>query len=184
LNFVLSQGFDGFGSDLSNDEHRSNPEADSTFTSAKLNLASIQRLFQSNTLLTLKGSGQLSSSPLPSPEAFTFGGTSYGRGFKNVYLLGDEGWSTSLELSQQINTRIFNKFASLTPFTWVDYGRTWYKQGPLTDQSSSTYGVGLRSTVSNFTMEIGWGIPASNSFDKDFVGVDNSIVYFNTGWRF
>jgi hypothetical protein len=33
-------------------------------------------------------------------------------------------------------------------------------------------------------MEIGWGIPASNSFDKDFVGVDNSIVYFNTGWRF
>ncbi|MDC2984901.1 hypothetical protein OAZ80_01085 [bacterium] len=185
LSFQLSQGLGGLDDDLDSDEFLSNPEADSSFTSARLNLSRTQRLFDFGTLFTVKGVAQLSSTPLPSPEAFTYGGSQYGRAFNSVHLLGDEGWAASSELAQPINFQVFNKPATITPFVWYDYGYTNYKEGPLDDQTASTYGIGLRGNgLYNISYELGWGIPSKNTLDSSQTGPDHSIVYFNAGWRF
>ena len=185
LSFQLSQGFGGLDDDLDSDEFLSNPEADTNFTSARLNLSRTQRFFDVGTLFTIKGAAQLSSDPLPSPEAFTYGGTQYGRAFNSVYLLGDQGWSASTELAQPIDFEVFNKPATVTPFVWYDYGSTDYKEGPLPSQTASTYGFGLRGNgLYNISYEFGWGIPATNTLEPSHKGVDHSIVYFNAGWRF
>jgi hemolysin activation/secretion protein len=184
LSFQLSQGLGG-ADDLASDEFRSNPEATGKFTSARLNLSRTQSIFDAGTLVTVKGAAQLSSAPLPSPEAFTYGGPQYGRAFNNVYLLGDQGWAFSTELAQPINFGLMNKTFTVTPFVWYDYGGTYYKEGLLSDQTVSTYGLGMRGNwLYNLTYELGWGIPSTNSFETSHTGPKNGLLYFNTGWRF
>ena len=185
LSFQISQGLSGLDDDLDADEFPSNPEADNSFTTARLNLSRTQSFFESGTLVTVKGSGQLSSSPVPSPEAFTYGGMQYGRAFNSVYLLGDQGWALSTELAQPINFRVTNKPITVTPFVWYDYGSTNYKEGLLSDQTASTYGVGIRGNgLYNITYELGWGVPSTNTQESSHTGPENSVVYFNAGWRF
>ena len=185
LSFQLSQGLDGLNDNLDSDEFPSNPDADSNFTSARLNLSRTQSFFEAGTLVTVKGVAQLSSSPLPSPEAFTYGGSQYGRAFKSVYLLGDQGWALSTELAQPINFELMNKSLTFTPFAWYDYGSTDYKEGDLPGQTASTYGVGMRGNgLYNTMFEFGWAIPASNSLESNHTGPGHSVIYFNAGWRF
>jgi hemolysin activation/secretion protein len=149
-----------------------------------LNLSRTQKLFDFGTQLTFKGSGQLSSAAVPTPEAFTYGGPLYGRAFNSVYILGDQGYSASVELAQQISLSVFKDPFFLTPFAWYDYGDTQYKEGPLSNQTASTYGFGLRGNPFNVNLELGWGIPSSNTLQSTRVGFNHSIVYFNAGWRF
>ena len=184
LSFQLSQGLGG-ADNLASNEFPSNLEADGKFTSARLNLSRTQSFFDVGTLVTVKGTAQLSSAPLPSPEAFTYGGSQYGRAFDSVYLLGDQGWALSTELAQPINFELMNKSLTATPFVWYDYGRTYYKKGPLSNQKASTYGIGIRGNwLYNSTYELGWGIPFTNSLESNNTGSSNSLFYFNTGWRF
>ena len=185
FSFQLSQGLGGLNDGLASDEFLSNPFGESNFTSARLNLSRTQRLFDFGTQLTLKGVGQLSSTPLPVPEAFTYGGPQYGRAFKSVYILGDQGWAASAELAQPIQLSMLKKPVTLSPFIWYDYGNTDYKKGPLPNQTASTYGLGLRGNgFYSTTFEVGWGIPATNTLQSALTGIDSSIVYFNAGWRF
>ena len=90
LSFQLSQGLDGLSNDLDSSEFPSNPDGDNNFTSALLNLSHTQRFFDIGTLVTLKG-GSIKFDSLPAPEAFTYGYSQFGRAFKGVYLLGDQG---------------------------------------------------------------------------------------------
>jgi hemolysin activation/secretion protein len=182
--FRLSQGIGGLGDDLAVDEFKSNANSKPNFTSALLNLSRSQKIFDFGTFLTVKASGQLSSTSLPSPEAFTYGGPLYGRAFKNVYILGDQGASGSIEVSQRFDFSLFNNAASISPYSWYDIGTTEYKEGPLSSQTASTYGIGLRGNAYNTKFELGWGIPATNTLKTTHVGTSNSILYFNAGWRF
>ena len=182
--FTLSQGISGLDNELDADEFLSNPYSDSNFTSARLDFSRTQNIFDFGTLLTVKGTGQLSSSAVPVPEAFTYGGSLYGRGFSGVYILGDQGWAASVELAQKINFHLFNDSSSVTPFIWYDHGDTQYSKGSLQDQSASTYGLGMRTNAYNLDLELGWGIPSSSTLDSGNAGTDNSILYFNAGWRF
>jgi hemolysin activation/secretion protein len=184
LSFVLSQGISGLNDSLASDELLSNPYGDSNFTAAKLNLSRTQKIFDFGTQLTVKGTGQLSSTPLPTPEAITYGGPLYGRAFNSVYILGDQGWAGSVELAQKIDFSMFENSTSIMPFAWYDYGNTQYKKGSLPNQTASTYGLGLRTSAYNVNLELGWGIPSSNTLQSNRVGTDHSIVYFNAGWRF
>ncbi len=184
FSFKLSQGIGGLGSDLSTEEVPSNLYGSSTFTTARLNLARTQKLFKSSTLFTVKGTGQLSSTAVPVPEAITYGGPLYGRAFNSVYLLGDQGWAASAEISQPINFSAFNSNVNISPFIWYDYGSTQYKEGPLPNNSASTYGAGMRLNAFNTNVELGYAIPASNTLNSDLVGTGSSLLYFNAGWRF
>ena len=184
MSLKISQGISGLNDDLDSDEFLSNPYGESSFTSARLNLSRTQKIFDFGTLLTVKATGQLSSTAVPVPETITYGGPMYGRAFKSVYILGDQGYAASIELAQQINLPVFNTSTLITPFAWYDYGNTEYIKGPLSGQSVSTTGIGLRSKAFNVDLELGLGIPVSNSLDSSHVGLDSSNLYFNAGWRF
>lgn len=205
LGFVLSQGFAGLGSDLAAGELLSNPKAAPNFTSARLNLAHYQDLTRYNrlsnnlttvTLATLKGAAQLSSTALPVPEQFTYGGPYYGRAFNSAYLLGDEGWSVSLELGQRFLfnpnglTSLRGKTYVFEPFVWYDYGftsnRTSVQEGGFPSQSAASLGIGVRGSILGGTsnIELGWGIPSTNTLQSSQTGADNSIVYFKAKVRF
>lgn len=182
LSFNVNQGL---GSDsLDSGEFPSNPNADDNFTSANLELYRIQRLFNPKTFLTLKAKGQLSSSSLLSPEAFTYGGQDFGRAFRGTHILGDEGWASSVELSHQLDAKLFKRDLNYTLFTWYDYGETSYKKGPVTDYNASSYGLGMRANVSSISMEVGVGIPANDSLNSGKTGFEHSNVFFNAGWKF
>jgi hemolysin activation/secretion protein len=196
---LLSQGFPGLGSDLPASAVPSNPNAGSSFTTARFNVAHYQDLSRYKrlndklttiSLATFRGTAQLSGSAVPVPEQFNYGGPFYGRGFNSSYIQGDQGWAVSLELGQRF---LFNpegltsqtgKTYIVEPFVWVDYGstsnRTSVQAGGLPSQAASTYGVGLRSSVLGGTsnVELGLGIPATNTLEPAKTGIENSIVYF------
>ena len=180
----LSQGISGLGDDLSSDEFLSNPVGESDFTAARLELSHLQKLPISGLQLHTKASGQLSSTALPVPEQFTYGGQSYGRAFKSVHILGDEGWTTSVELNYPVRLRSTDT-SSITPFVWYDYGSTSYKKGALTSNTAATYGMGLRGTgFYNTTFEVGLAVPGDSSINSSETGFGSSSVYFNAGWNF
>ena len=199
---LLSQGFSGLGSDLPAGAVPSNLSANSGFTTARFNVAHYQDLspyidldkgkgrLTTISLATFRGTAQWSGSALPVPEQFNYGGPFYGRAFNSAYIQGDQGWAVSLELAQRFlyNPKGLGGRAGRTyviePFAWVDYGATSnltsVQAGGRPAHSVSTYGIGLRSSVLGGTsnMELGWGIPATNTLDGARVGAANSIVYF------
>ena len=186
LGFLFSQGFSGLGSGLAADEVPSNPNGPANFTTARLNLSRQQKLAaigSSATLLTLKATGQLSASAVPVPEQFSYGGPFYGRAFNSVYLLGDQGWATSIELGQQLQLVLSRRTYNLMPFAWYDYGATSNHGGGLASAAAGSYGIGARGTLwgSNSTFELGWGIPSSNTLQPNQIGARNSIVFFRIG---
>ena len=184
LNLLLKQGFSGLDDELEDGEFLSNPYGSNDFTTARLNLTAVHRLFDTNTSLTVKGAGQLASTGLPVPEQFTYGGPNFGRGFTSAYILGDQGASGLVQLGHDFY--FDNGTTSLGPFAWADYGYVNYLEGPLPDQEAATYGVGLKGTAwsgkGNF--EVGWGVPSLNTLDPGDVGIDSSIVYFKVGVGF
>ena len=107
----------------------------------------------------------------------------YGRAFNSVYLLGDQGWALSTELAQPINFRVTIKPITVTPFVWYDYGSTNYKEGLLSDQTASTYGVGIRGNGLQLPMNL-VGVFFNKYQESSHTGPENSVVYFNAGWRF
>lgn len=208
FNVELSQGINGLGNSLAADEIPSNALGAPDFTTARLSFTHDQRLLQNSlgtsaTIATLRASAQASRSPLPSPEQLTYGGPEIGRGFNSVYLLGDQGWTASLELGQMFKTRptVFNECQrtpqgqgqapiakqryTFMPFVWYDYGSVSYRTSYQPAASASTYGIGARGskdcTATGF--EVGWGIPATSTLPPlnaglNGTGVSNSIVYF------
>ena len=184
LNLLVSQGFGGLDDELEDGEFLSNPYGSNEFTTARLNLSAVHRLFDTNTSLTVKGAGQWASTGLPVPEQFTYGGPNFGRGFTSAYILGDQGASGLVQLGHDFY--FDNGTTSLGPFAWADYGYVNYLEGPLPDQAAATYGVGLKGTAwsgkGNF--EVGWGVPSLNTFNPRDVGIDSSIVYFKVGVGF
>lgn len=160
------------------------PAGSVDYTSARLTLRHQQRLGRSNTFVTATAGGQVTSSMLPAPEDFSYGGPFLGRAYRGSYLVGDQGAAAGLELSQAF----YNGAWQLTPFVFGDYGvasNNGQIPAPANYQASS-YGIGLRgswSTVSSF--EVGWAIP-SGGFPESTgrSGPTNSIVYFRASLSF
>jgi hemolysin activation/secretion protein len=189
LGFVLSQGFSGLGSNLAANEQLSNLNGAPNFTTARLNLSRQQQIAsigQSVTLATLKGSAQASRTALPVPEQFTYGGPVLGRAFNSAYLLGDQGWAGSFELGQRFVLSSGLRGTSLMPFAWYDYGFTNGLESDLPNQAAATYGIGARGGLlgGDTNIEVGWGMPSTNTLQPRRTGVGNSIVYFKLGMKF
>ena len=160
------------------------PAGSVDYTSARLTLRHQQRLGSGNTLVTATASGQVTSSVLPAPEDFSYGGPFLGRAFRGPYLVGDQGAAAGLELSQGFG----NGAWSLSPFVFGDVGvaaNNGRIPAPPNYQAAS-YGLGLRGGWgSNSSFELGWAIP-SGGFPQstDRSGPANSIVYFRASLTF
>ena len=69
--------------------------------------------------MEVNASGQLASTPLPTPEKFSFGGPDYGRGFSNSHIFGDAGWSTSVQLMKMLTPKMVEPLPRLFGLTMV-----------------------------------------------------------------
>ena len=154
------------------------------YTSARLTLRHQQRLGSGNTFVTGTASGQVTSSMLPAPEDFSYGGPFLGRAYRGPYLVGDQGAAAGVELCHGF----YKGPWTLTPFVFGDYGvasNNGRVPAPANYQASS-YGIGLRgswSPISSF--ELGWAIP-SGGFPESTgrAGAANSSVYFRASLTF
>lgn len=187
----LSQGLPIWGADNGPDPlvELSNPYGSVSFSTAKLSLGHQRRLggAASPWQLSLRGEGQLSGTPLPSSEQIGYGGPNYGRAFRSVYVLGDQGAMGSVELAY---TTPSVKGFVLQPYVFADLGYTSLLEttpGFPAQQTVSSYGLGLRlnSAWSNWlSLDAGWGIPASNTAQPQQVGTGQSIVYLRLSAAF
>ena len=181
-----SQAFKGLDDSLSEGQQSSNIDSIPNFSTYKLDLGRQQLLGKTGIELGLKASGQLATEPLPTPEKFSFGGSSYGKGFNSGNIFGDAGWATSVQLTKNIYRG--KKGMSITPFVWYDYGKTNDLTGTKTDIrefKASTYGIGFggnlnRATNYNFSL----GIPNIDNLNPTRVGTDHGIFKFNLGIKF
>lgn len=166
------------------DTNGSLPYGSVSYTSARLTLRHQQRVAATNTFVTLTGLGQLSSTTLPGPEDFSYGGPFLGRAYRGSYIIGDQGAAAGIELSHAFYASNW----SLTPFLFADYGVASNNGLVLTpDQySAASYGLGLRGGIGSFSnYELGWAVPAgSYPASAGRAGVSNSIVYFRAGLTF
>jgi hemolysin activation/secretion protein len=160
------------------------PAGSVNYTSARLTLRHQQRLGAGSTLVTASASGQITSSMLPAPEDFSYGGPFLGRAFRGPYLVGDQGAAAGVELSHAF----YKGSWTVTPFVFADYGVASNNGGVATPDNyqAASYGIGLRSSWSSFSnVELGWAIP-SGGFPESSgrSGAANSIVYFRTSLTF
>ena len=180
--FVFSQGYDGFNNALKGNERKSNSEASSNFSSYKLDLSRQQSLGNNGLSLIFNTSGQISTQPLPTPEKFSFGGSQFGRGFKNSHIFGDSGWAASAQLSKNI----FNRNGkNLSSFAWIDYGKVSELTGSTREYSAATYGIGFGGKLNRRTSyRLSFGVPFKDDYSPKKIGIDHSIVNFNFGFKF
>ncbi len=180
--FTYSQGFEGWEDTLTSAQQKSNLDSKPNFSTYKLDLSRQQYLGESGLTLEFNASGQIASTPLPTPEKFSFGGPDYGRGFANSHIFGDSGWSSSVQLSKNIYSK---KGRSISPFVWYDYGSIDNLTGETPEKSASTYGIGIGGNLNNeTTYEFSVAVPGLDDSNPTKTGLDHKIIKFNLGVQF
>lgn len=128
------------------------------------------RLLAPDTLLLLRGDLQLADRPLVPVEQFGIGGALSVRGYRQDFLLTDNGFFGSAEVRIPIlRLPKVPALLQLTPF--VDFGTGWNNgDRPNPDpRTLASVGLGLRLQISNnFNARFEWGIPlVSTDIEKN-----------------
>lgn len=159
------------------------------FTTGQLNLAYQRSLTPDNLLrVSVRGLAQAAAGPTPSAEQIGFGGNTFGKGYRSVTILGDQGLVGSFELSYGVPSLIKNLY--LQPYAFIDGGSVSLKQTefaffPL--QTVATAGLGLRlfsSTNGWFTADAGFGVPFSSNTEAASTGFSNGNGFFRLTLNF
>lgn len=143
------------------------------------------RLLTPDTTLLLRTDIQLSDRPLLALEQFSAGGQQSVRGYRQDFLLADNGLFASAEIRTSI-LRIpkWQTTLELTPF--FDFGTVWNdatSQVNIEQQTISSVGVGLRLLVGrNFNARLDWGIPLVN-VDQTGNSWQENGLYFSVQYR-
>lgn len=140
------------------------------------------RLLAPDTLLLLRTDIQFSDRPLLGLEQFGLGGQSSVRGYRQDYLLTDNGLLASLEARiPLLRVPRLRGLLQVTPF--VDFGNGWNNAGSNPDpQTIASTGLGLLwRQGDNLSARLDWGIPfvsiGSRGKTWQEQGVYFSIVY-------
>lgn len=139
------------------------------------------RLLAPDTLLLLRGDVQLASTRLLASEQFGLGGINSVRGYRQDFLLRDNGALASAELRLPIlRLPRWNGVLQVTPF--VDFGTTWRNSANGNDSNTNTLvssGLGLRWLQgNNFTAAIEWGIPLVSVDIPGNTWQENGLYFF------
>lgn len=137
------------------------------------------RLLAPDTLLILKANTQIASTRLLSLEQFGLGGLDSVRGYRQDYLLTDNGAFASAEVQIPIlRVPQAGGLLQVTPF--VDLGVAWNTQRENPDPNAlAAVGLGLRWTSGDrFTARLNWGIPLV-SVDSQARTWQENGVYFS-----
>ncbi|PSF38201.1 peptide transporter [Aphanothece hegewaldii CCALA 016] len=122
------------------------------------------RLLAPDFLLYIHSEIQLADSPLVPIEQFGLGGLNSVRGYPQNYVLGDNGFYTTVELRIPIyRTYSSDNVLQIVPF--FDVGRVWNSFGVLNpnQQTLASAGLGLQWQYKDLIKaRIDWGIPLIN----------------------
>ncbi|MDX2214529.1 MAG: ShlB/FhaC/HecB family hemolysin secretion/activation protein [Oculatellaceae cyanobacterium bins.114] len=140
------------------------------------------RLLAPDTLLLVRGEVQLADAPLVSLEQFGLGGQTSVRGYRQDFLLTDNGALASAEVRLPIlRSRPLDGVLHLIPF--MDVGVGWNAEGENPDPNGLiSVGLGLQWRQSDrLTARLDWGIPLVSVDTRERTwqesGVYFSIVY-------
>ncbi|BAT51706.1 Surface antigen variable number [Nostoc sp. NIES-3756] len=137
------------------------------------------RLLAPETLLIVKANTQIASTRLLSLEQFGLGGLDSVRGYRQDYLLTDNGAFASAEVQIPVLRLSQNSgLLQVTPF--VDFGVAWNNQRENPDPNAlAAVGLGLRwSSGDRFTARLDWGIPLI-SVDSEARTWQENGLYFS-----
>jgi hemolysin activation/secretion protein len=153
---VVSIGFDGLGAT----EQSSEP--DGQFVTLGLDGQYSRRMNESGDLLVLHGGLQFSNDPLPPPAQLRVGGRYTVRGYRENYLVRDNGIYCGIDYQLPMFQDEGGSGWGLWGVPFVDAGIGWNDQTSLTESLVSV-GVGLRATYGDwFRGELFYGIPLEN----------------------
>ncbi|MDH5445838.1 MAG: ShlB/FhaC/HecB family hemolysin secretion/activation protein [Gammaproteobacteria bacterium] len=155
---TLSEGLNARDSTISD------KEPDGRFTAWLGQGQWVERWPQSKHEVVLRGAMQLTEDHLLSMEQFSIGGAKSVRGYRENYVVGDNGVTASFEYRIPLfgATPDYGQF-QLAGFT--DYGAVWNKQGFEDPEAEEIYSVGLGLRWTNkkqARFELYWASPVHN----------------------
>ena len=137
------------------------------------------RLLAPDTLLLLRANTQLASRSLLPLEQIGLGGLDSVRGYRQDFLLTDNGAVVSAEVQIPVlRLPNINSMLKLAPF--VDFGVGWNssQQNNPDPNTLASVGLGLRWTQGDrFTARLDWGIPLVSVNSKDNTWQENGLYF-------
>ncbi|NJN08764.1 MAG: ShlB/FhaC/HecB family hemolysin secretion/activation protein [Richelia sp. RM2_1_2] len=139
------------------------------------------RLLAPDSLLLVRGDVQLASTTLLAAEQFGLGGINSVRGYRQDFLLRDNGVLGSVELQLPIlRVSEWDGVLQVTPF--FDIGTTWNNSSSRDENDTNTLaaiGLGLRWTQgNNLTAAVEWGIPLVSVDSQSNTWQENGLYFF------
>jgi len=174
----FSLGLDAFGSTI-NETLPEDPSIapDSRFFSWR-GQAQWVRLLAPDTLLVVRGDMQLADTALVPLEQFGLGGLERLRGYRQDFLLSDNGAFGSIELRIPIvRDPSWQGLIQVVPF--IDVGTAWNRGDNDPDPSTlASAGIGLRMQLGNrFNARLDWGLPLVSVESRDRTWQENGILF-------
>ncbi|MEH2255395.1 MAG: ShlB/FhaC/HecB family hemolysin secretion/activation protein [Nostoc sp.] len=139
------------------------------------------RLLAPETLLLLRLNTQLASTKLLPIEQFGIGGQDSIRGYRQDYLLTDNGTFVSAEVQIPI-LRLPQIDSTLQVIPFVDFGVGWNTSGKDNPDHNTlaAVGLGLRwAQGDRFTVRLDWGIPLVSVNSNDERTLQENGLYFS-----
>ncbi|MBN3943659.1 MAG: ShlB/FhaC/HecB family hemolysin secretion/activation protein [Nostoc sp.] len=139
------------------------------------------RLLAPETLLLLRLNTQLASTKLLPIEQFGIGGQDSIRGYRQDYLLTDNGTFVSAEVQVPI-LRLPQIDSTLQVVPFVDFGVGWNSSGEDNPDHNTlaAVGLGLRwAQGDRFTVRLDWGIPLVSVNSNDERTLQENGLYFS-----
>lgn len=174
----FSFGFEAFGTTDPFD-FKVNPNAPNSNYFMWRGQAQWVRLLAPDFLLYVHGDLQLADGPLVPLEQFGLGGLDSVRGYRQNFLLGDNGFYTTVELRVPIyRTSSSDNVLQIVPF--ADVGRVWnsFSLPNLDPQTLASVGLGLHWTYKDLIKaRIDWGIPLIHVNSEGNTLQDNGITF-------
>jgi hemolysin activation/secretion protein len=139
--------------------------------------AQYQRLLAPDTIFQVQAGVQLANRPLLPVEQFGLGGSGSVRGYRQDFLLADNGAFVSAEVWLPI-ARLpdIDGLLQVTPF--VDMGRVWNSDAEtLLANDLASVGLGLRWQQGNLAARLDWGIPLIGLEGGDRTWQENGLHF-------
>ncbi len=192
LNLELDQAVPGFmGSDKADNPDASRAGAGGEFTKGLLSYNRLQKM-PWDSLLVLKGTGQVASVDLPASEQFSLGGYETVRGYMQAKYLGDDGYTLSAELrflppfmAGWNVPRLHKPMDQFMQFNvFFDYGAVMLKTALAGEKKTRDLmgtGVGVRFMLPrDINLNLAWAFPVNKEDDTD----DSSVGYLYVAKQF
>jgi hemolysin activation/secretion protein len=138
--------------------------ADGIFTKFIAQAARVQPVYKRFSVFVLMN-GQYSFNPLLSSEQFAFGGSQLGRGYDPAEIIGDKGFSGTVELRLDFAPG-WHLLSTIEPYAFYDGGVIWNLRnvpGIGTKYSATSTGLGTRF---NFTKNLSGNLMIAQPLTK------------------